>query len=75
VKPEIRIYNAESLGVALRHFRESAELTQQELAESAGVSRDAIIKLENGKATEQVTHLLKLLRAVDARLVVTRADW
>ncbi len=75
MEPEIRSYNAMRLSAALRHFRESAQLTQAQLAEAAGVSRDAIIKLESGKVTEQVSHLLKLLRAVDARIVVKGADW
>ncbi len=38
-----------AFGTLLRHYRARASLTQAELAERAGLSVDAIIKLEGGK--------------------------
>jgi len=38
-----------AFGVLLKHFRVRAYLTQAKLAERAGLSVDAIIKLEGGK--------------------------
>ncbi len=38
-----------AFGVLLKHFRVRAYLTQAKLAEHAGLSVDAIIKLEHGK--------------------------
>lgn len=44
----------------LRKFREKADLTQGELAENLGVSRQSIISLESGKCTPSVNLAMKI---------------
>ena len=70
-----RIYNAESLGQAVRHFREEAGLTQAELARQVGLQQSHLSELESGKMTEQTRRLVSLFRALGVRMVVERADW
>lgn len=73
--PTYRVYNATSLGHAVRELREQAGLTQAELAELAGIPRLSVVKLENGQMTEQVRRLVGLLKVLGARIVITKADW
>lgn len=70
-----RIYNAESLGRAVRHYREQAELTQAELATKLGVRRPTLVALESGKMTEQTRLIVAALKQLGARIIVQPADW
>ena len=70
-----RIYNAASLGQAVRHFREEAGLTQAELARQVGLQQSHLSELESGKMTEQTRRLVSLFKALGVRMVVERADW
>ncbi len=72
---EFRIYNPESLGAAVRRFREDSGLTQAQLAKLAGIDRSYLSALENGEMVEQVVRLVALLGQLGARLVVVKADW
>jgi transcriptional regulator with XRE-family HTH domain len=72
---EFRVYNAQSLGAAVRHFRQEAGLTQAELAQRVGVHRSYLSDLERGQVTEQVERLVKVLQSVGARITVAPADW
>lgn len=69
------VYNAESLGPAIRHFREQAGLTQAQLAELAGIQRSYLAELEAGKVSEQTRRLVNLFRVLGARIVIGKADW
>lgn len=72
----VRVYNATGLGAAVRHFREDAGLTQQELAVRVGVQRTYVARLENGTAgTEQLERLVAMLKELGARMTVAKADW
>ena len=73
--PEFRVYNAEGLGQAIRHFREEAGLTQAELAEQVGVHRSYLAEMEAGKVTEHTRRLVGLLKALGVRMVIRQADW
>jgi transcriptional regulator with XRE-family HTH domain len=70
-----RVYNAESLGAAVRHFREEAGLTQAELAERVGVHRSYLSDLERGGMTEQVVRLVEILKSLGARITVSGVEW
>jgi len=70
-----RVYGATSLGVALRHFRKEAGLTQQELADRIGLHRSYLSELEGGKETEQVRRLFQLLRQLGVRITLGKAEW
>ncbi len=54
------------MGYKIREAREAKKMTQEELAETSGVSRGTISALENGKMRATSTQtLLKLARALD----------
>lgn len=70
-----RIYTPDSIGAALRHFREEAGLSQAQLAEEAGIHRSYLSDLERGKESEQVRRILRLLRHLGVRMTLEKADW
>jgi len=70
-----RVYTPESLGAALRHFREQSGLSQAQLAEAVGVHRSYLSDLEQGKETEQVRRILRILRHLGVRMTLEKADW
>ena len=72
---QFRVYNAEALGQAVKHFREQAGLTQAELAKRVGIQRSYLAELEGGGVTEQTERLVALFKALGARIVVGKADW
>jgi transcriptional regulator with XRE-family HTH domain len=70
-----RVYSASSLGDAIRHYRTSAGLTQEALAEAVGLQRSYLSELEQGKETEHLTRVLRVLRQLGVRMTLDRADW
>lgn len=54
---------AETLGQRLKQARLNRDLTQQEVAERAGLSRKAVLNAEKGKAQLEV--LVAILQALD----------
>jgi transcriptional regulator with XRE-family HTH domain len=70
-----RVYTSESLGAAIRHYRHEAGLTQQELARRAGLHRTYLSDLEQGKETEQLRRILRVLRQLGVRMTLEPADW
>jgi HTH-type transcriptional regulator / antitoxin HipB len=70
-----RIYTAASVGPAIRSYREEAGLTQQELADMAGLHRSYLSDLEQGKETEQLRRILRLLKLLGVRATLQKADW
>jgi transcriptional regulator with XRE-family HTH domain len=71
----VRVYNAQGLGAAVRHFRQVAGLTQAQLAAQVGVQRTYLSKLENGDMSDQVDRLVLMLKLTGARITVSKADW
>ena len=66
---EAREPMAETIGDRLRRIRRDAGLTQEQLAESAGVSRDLIAMLEqNRRKSARITTLVKLANALDIEM-------
>ena len=70
-----RIYTAASLGAALRHYRQELGISQVELAERAGINRTYLSDLEQGKETEQLRRILRVLRQLGVRISLEKADW
>ena len=50
--------------VHLRRFRRDAEITQQQLAERIGVSRQTILSIEKGKYTPSVAVALQIAQVL-----------
>ena len=53
---------------AVRYFRKRARLTQQDLAELAGVGKTVVFDIEKGKPTIQLDSLQKVLRILNIQL-------
>ena len=70
-----RLYGAASIGPAIRHYREEAGLTQSQLAEMAGLNRTYLSDLEQGKETEQMRRILRVLKLLGVRATLQKADW
>lgn len=70
-----RIYTPASLGAAIRHYRVEAGLSQAELAERTGLNRTYLSDLEQGRETEQVKRILRLLKELGVRMTLEKADW
>lgn len=70
-----RLYTAASIGPAIRKYREEAGLTQAELAEMAGLNRTYLSNLEQGRETEQVRRILRVLKLLGVRATLQKADW
>jgi HTH-type transcriptional regulator / antitoxin HipB len=70
-----RLYTARSVGPAIRHYRERAGLTQAELADMAGLNRSYLSELEQGKETEQMRRILRILKLLGVRATLQQADW
>lgn len=70
-----RLYTAASVGPAIRRFREEAGLTQSQLAEMAGLNRTYLSALEQGKETEQMRRILRVLKLLGVRATLQKADW
>lgn len=67
-----------SLSESLKYWRAKRGLTQEALAESLGVSRQAVAKWETGLGTPDVPHLLSLceaLRVSADRLIKERSEY
>lgn len=70
-----RVYGAASVGPAIRNYRLRAGLTQQQLADMAGLHRSYVSELEQGKQTEQLRRILRLLKLLGVRATLQKADW
>lgn len=72
--PEVTIRAGADLGVAIAEARRAAGLTQVELAERAGLDRTYLARLEAGLSVLLLDRTLRLLRRLDATVVVTFPD-
>ncbi len=70
-----RLYTGASVGPAIRKYREEAGLTQAELADRAGLNRTYLSDLEQGKETEQLRRILRILKLLGVRATLQKADW
>jgi HTH-type transcriptional regulator / antitoxin HipB len=60
--------NVYGLGVLLRQAREELGLTQAELSRRSGVSRQLVVKIEQGHSRAEVGKVLALARALGVGL-------
>lgn len=71
-KPETPIQSFRNLGDLVRTARTAKDLSQQELADMAGVGRRFVSELENGKETLEIGRVLKVCRALGVDLVARK---
>lgn len=62
MKPQIELVNQ------VRQYRRSADITQEQLAEQVGVTRQTILSIEKGKYTPSVALALQLAAALRVRV-------
>lgn len=63
------IADRRAVGAALMTARKERDATQQEVADSAGIQQAELSRIENGLGNPTVDTLLKVLAALDLRLV------
>lgn len=63
--------SAEDLGLAVAEVRRARGMTQADAAAAAGIGRTWLAKLEMGRSTKVLDHLLRLLRRMGATIIVT----
>lgn len=64
------VRSPKQLGVALRRFRRTNNLTQTELAKRAGVRQGTISQVETGLETVKLNTVMDMLRALDLEVVI-----
>ena len=62
------------LGRAVREARLSSSLTQEQLAQQAGIDRSYLAKIESGLSVVLLDRIVRLLRRLGADVVVTIAE-
>lgn len=67
---DISLQGARDIGTALRESRKRQRLTQLELADAAGVSRQHLGELEAGQTTERLEELFALFELLGLELLV-----
>lgn len=70
----MRVYTVRELGGLVRDRRERLGLTQQEVADRAAVTREWLVRFENGKASVPVNRVLDVLAALQLDLDVREHD-
>ncbi len=65
------IHSGEDLGRTIAEIRAQRGLTQAQLAEQTGLSRDYLAQIEAGRTNRLLEHLLRVLRRSGAQLTVT----
>lgn len=65
---------ASDFGALVAERRESLSLSQAELARRAGVTREWVVRLENGSATVTLFRLMRVLRELGLVVDVSEVD-
>lgn len=66
--PEQVLARRRAIGVQIRQARESAELTQERLAERSDLDRVTVVRIETGVASAKLDHLLMIANALGVPL-------
>jgi predicted transcriptional regulator len=69
-RDEYLVTTARDLGAAVKHFRNSAGVTQVAAAEAMGIGQPYLSSLEGGKFGSSLTQALRLLRFVGCEVIV-----
>ncbi len=68
------VRSGEDFGRAIGDLRRAKGMTQAQLAESGGLTRSWLARLEAGHSTPVLDHLLRLLRRLGATITITVGD-
>jgi len=64
----VALAGSQAIGVNIRRLRESARLTQQALAQAAGIGRVTLVRIENGEQSPRYETLVSLARALGRQM-------
>ena len=70
----MRVRAASDFGALVAERRERLQLTQSELAERAGVTREWVVRLENGAHAVTLFRLMRVLRELGLEVRVDEAS-
>ena len=70
----VAVKGRQVLGSRVRRLRETAGLTQETLAHSAGIGRITLVRLENGKHVPKLTTLKAIARVLEKPVEVLLTD-
>lgn len=59
------------VGRAIASIRAGSGLTQQEAADTVGISRDYLAHIEAGRSVRLLEHMLRILRRLGATVTIT----
>lgn len=62
------LMNSSDIADIVRYFRKKSGLTQQKLAQAAGVGKTVVFDIEKGKLTIRVDTLLKILAVLNIQI-------
>lgn len=65
---EVNSMKPADIAKTVRYFRKESGLTQQQLAELAGVGKTVLFDIEKGKESVQLNTLLKVLEALNIQI-------
>jgi transcriptional regulator with XRE-family HTH domain len=65
------IHSGADFGGAIAEIRRRQDLTQTQLAEQTGLSRDYLAHLEAGRTSKSLEHLLRVLRRSGATVTIS----
>ncbi len=74
IERSVRVRGAAELGQAVRKRRRAQNLTQEELALLVGSHRPRIVELEQGKQTERIELLFRVLDTLGLDVLVIPRD-
>ena len=60
----VALAGRQSIGARIRRLRESAKLTQEALAQAAGIGRVTLVRIENGEQSPRYETLVSLAQAL-----------
>lgn len=68
------IRSAKDFGQTIADLRAQRGLTQEQLATQSGLSRNYLARLETGLTVSMLERVLRLLRRLDAEVIVSAGD-
>jgi y4mF family transcriptional regulator len=72
--PDVRLDNAQNLGLFVRAERQRQSLTQTQLCAAAGVSRRWLADLEAGKPTVEIGLVFRVMHALGRVLLAANVE-
>jgi len=69
---EIKLGNIKNVGELLKGYRKEKKITQEELANFAGLSRVGVVKLENNESDIMLSTLIKISNLLGFDLVLKK---